>query len=238
MRQRMHAQLLRPACCYLRKLMMPCLLFFDAFSDHACLFLCVGMHLETELLTHEDIPMTAQERMVTHTTKHLTRAWRTDRTCAATRRRTGLTISPSISRTGSLRKTTRLQGQASPSFRSKIYAALVKTCARRNTAHLHPLCAQRTSLRASDSPDKVQHQLSPPKLRIPIPYYTSYNTISSSYTSLPGVMTALALQTSLILVVEFHAVCRCTICTGGQRGAHPWDHNDGPRGHFHKCCNQ
>jgi len=27
-------------------------------------------------------------------------------------------------------------------------------------------------------------------------------------------------------------------CTGGQRGAHPWDHNDGPRGHFHKSCNQ
>jgi len=25
-------------------------------------------------------------------------------------------------------------------------------------------------------------------------------------------MTALALQTSLILVIEFHAVCRCTIC--------------------------
>ena len=46
---------------------------------------------------------------------------------------------------------------------------LVKTCARRNTAHLHPLCAQRTSLRASDSPDKAQHQLSHPKLRIPIP---------------------------------------------------------------------
>ena len=27
-------------------------------------------------------------------------------------------------------------------------------------------------------------------------------------------------------------------CTGGQRGAHPWDHNDGLRGHFHKSCNQ
>jgi len=116
------------------------------------------------------------------------------------------TISPS----GSLRETTRLQGQAgtSPSFRSKVYAVLVKTCARRNTAHLHPLCTQRTSLRASDSPDKAHHQLSPPKLRIPIPYYTSYNTISP----LPGVMTALALQTSLILVIEFHAVFRCTIC--------------------------
>ena len=124
------------------------------------------------------------------------------------------TISPSISGTGSLRETTRLQGQVktSPSLRSKIYAALVKTCARRNTAHLHPCCAQRTSLRASDSPDKTQHQLSPPKLRILIPYYTSYNTILPSYTPLPGVMTTLALQTSLILVTEFHAVCRCTIC--------------------------
>ena len=64
----------------------------------------------------------------------------------------------------------------------------------------------------SDSPDKPQHQLSPPKLRIPIPCYTSYNTIPTPYTPLPGVMTALALRTSLILVVEFHAVCRCTIC--------------------------
>jgi len=36
----------------------------------------------------------------------------------------------------------------------------------------------------------------------------------TSYTPLPGVMTALALRTSdlLDLVVEFHAVCRCTIC--------------------------
>ena len=41
---------------------------------------------------------------------------------------------------------------------------------------------------------------------------TSYNTISPSYTPLPGVMTALSLRTFLILVVEFHAVCRCTIC--------------------------
>jgi len=126
-----------------------------------------------------------------------------------------------------------------PSFRSKVYATLVKRCARRNTVHLHLFCAQRTSLRASDSPDKGQHQLSPPKLRILIPYYTSYDTISPSYTPLPGVMTALTLRTSLILVVEFHAVYRCTMwCTGAQRGAHPWDHNDGPRGHFHKSCNQ
>jgi len=27
-------------------------------------------------------------------------------------------------------------------------------------------------------------------------------------------------------------------CAGGQRGAHPWDHNDSPREHFHKSCNQ
>jgi len=123
------------------------------------------------------------------------------------------TISPSVSGTDSLRETTRLQGQVtSPSLRSKVYAARVKTCARRNTAHLHPFGARRTSLRALDSPDKAQQQLSPPKLRIPIPCYTSYNTISPSYTPFPGVMTALALRTSLILVVEFHAVCRCTIC--------------------------
>jgi len=147
------------------------------------------------------------------------------------------TISPSISGTGSLRETTRLQGQlTSPSLHSKVYAALVKTCARRNTAHLHPCCAQRTSLRASDSWDKAQHQLSPPRLRIPISCYTSYNTISPSYTPLPGVMTTLALQTSLILVVEFHAVCRCTIC-GAQADSEARIPGIGPRGHFHKSYN-
>jgi len=55
-----------------KKLMIPsllCLLFFDAFSDHACIFLCVSMHVKTELLTHEKIPtqcgMTTQEWMET-----------------------------------------------------------------------------------------------------------------------------------------------------------------------------
>ena len=110
--------------------------------------------------------------------------------------------------TGSLSETTRLQAKVTrPSLLSTTYAARDKTCARRTTAHLHPGCARHTSWRASDR----QHQLRPPKLRIPIPCYTSSSTISPAYTTLPGVMTALALQTSLILVVGFHAVCRCTI---------------------------
>ena len=50
----MYVELLRPACCYLRKLMIPYLLFFDAFSDHACVFLCVSIHLETDLSTQEE----------------------------------------------------------------------------------------------------------------------------------------------------------------------------------------
>jgi len=59
----------RPSEGGVQKLMMPSLLFFDAFSDHACVFLCVSMYLEAELLTHEDIPMqcamTTQEWMAT-----------------------------------------------------------------------------------------------------------------------------------------------------------------------------
>ena len=31
-----------------------CLLFYDAFCDHASLFLCVSMHLETQLPTQEE----------------------------------------------------------------------------------------------------------------------------------------------------------------------------------------
>ena len=51
------------------------------------------------------------------------------------------TISLSVSGTGSLRETTRLQGQVtSPSLRSKAYAARVKTCARRNM-HISILAA-------------------------------------------------------------------------------------------------
>ena len=54
-----------------------CLLFYDAFSDHACVFLCVSMHLETALPTQEEIPtqwrMTTQEWM---TTQYETDAWR------------------------------------------------------------------------------------------------------------------------------------------------------------------
>ena len=159
-----------------------------------------------------------------------------DRTCAATRRRAGLNHLSQHLRHWRPARDNQASGPGyyttSPSLRSKVYAALVKTFARRNTVHLHPCCAQHTSLRASDSLDKVQHQLSPLKLRI----YTSYNTISPSYTPLPGVMTALTLRTSLILVGSLQV--NHLWCTGGQRGAQPWVHTDGPRGHFHKNCNQ
>jgi len=54
------------------KRMMPsllCLLFYDAFSDHACVFLCVSMQLEVELLTRKEIPtqcrIATQEWMTT-----------------------------------------------------------------------------------------------------------------------------------------------------------------------------
>jgi len=63
---------MRPPEGGVQKLMMPSflsLLLFDALSDHPCVFLCVSMHLEAELLTHEEIPtqcgMTTQEWMTT-----------------------------------------------------------------------------------------------------------------------------------------------------------------------------
>jgi len=141
----------------------------------------------------------------------LTRAWRTDRSCAATRRRTGLNHHSQYLRHWLPARDNQASGPGDKplsSLQSLRYTS--QECARRTTIHLHPYCALRNSLRALDNPDKAQHQWSPPKLRITIPYYTSYNTISPAYTPLPGVMTALALRTSLILVVEFHAVCRCT----------------------------
>jgi len=172
----------------LPKQMMPsllCLLFYDAFSDHACVFLCVSMHLEAELLTKEEIPtqcgMATKEWMATQYNQ-------ASDTCMANTlnmhcRRTQPSLS--ISGTGSLRETTRLQGQTTIPLKS---------------------------LRCTSQDMRSEKHYTSPKLRIPIPYYTLYNTISPSYTSLPEVMTVLVLQTSLILVVEFHAVCRCTIC--------------------------
>jgi len=89
-----------------------------------------------------------------------TRAWRTDQTCAATQRRTGLNHHSQYLGTGSLRETTRLQGQVtSPYLRSKVYAVRVKTCAQRTTPHLHPCCALRTSLRASARTARKKHNI-------------------------------------------------------------------------------
>jgi len=96
-----------------------------------------------------------------------------------------------------------------PSLHSKTYAPRAKTCARKTTVHLHPSCARRPSLRASDRPDKTQHQLSP-KVKNPNPMlHIIQHHLALLHTS-SWVMIALALRTSLILVVGFHAVYRCT----------------------------
>jgi len=90
------------------------LVFFDAFSDYACVFLCVSMYLETELLTHEEMPtqcgMSTQEWMTTQYDQ-ASDTWMANRPNMRgnpTAHRT----QPSLpKRTGSLRETTSLQGQ-------------------------------------------------------------------------------------------------------------------------------
>ena len=141
-----------------------------------------------------------------------TQAWRTDRTCAATRRRAVLNHLSQCASHWLPARDNQASGPGDNPFSSlQSLRCTSQDMRSENHCTLHPCCAQHTSLRALDSPDKARHQLRPPKLRIPIPSYTSYNTISPSYMSLPGIMTALALRTSFILVTEFHAVCRCTI---------------------------
>jgi len=117
------------------------MLFFDAFSDHACVFLCVSMHLEVELLSHEEIPtqygMTTQEWMVTQYDQ-------ASDTCMANRlhMRGNLTAhrtQPSLPASQALASCARQPGfraRPSTSFRCKVYATLVKTCARRNTVQV------------------------------------------------------------------------------------------------------
>ena len=113
--------------------MMPsllCLLFSDAFSDHACVFLCVSMHLEAELLTHEEIPtqcgMATQEWMATQYDQ-------ASDTCMANRPNmrsnpTAHRTQPSLPASQVLAPCARQPGfraspVTSPSFRSKVYAA-------------------------------------------------------------------------------------------------------------------
>ena len=101
-------------------------------------------------------------------------------------------------------------------------------------------CTRLTSWRASDSPDKAQHQLRPPKLRIPIPLL---NLIQHHLTLLHASSRGNDHIGSVDLLdsggwVAHRLQVHHQWCTGGQRGAHPWDHNDGPCGHFHKSCNQ
>jgi len=55
-----------------------------------------------------------------------------------------------------------------PSLRSKVYAARVKTCARRNTAHPHPCCARRTSLGAGQLGQSTT-SIESPKVKNPDP---------------------------------------------------------------------
>ena len=135
-----------------------CLLY--ACSDHACVFLCVSMYLEVELLTHEEIR--TQCRMITQ-------EWMTTQynqasdTCMANRPNirgnpTAHRTQPSLPTSQALAPCARQPDfrATSPSFRSKVHAVLVKTCARRNTAHIHPLCAQRTGLRPGQSTASIE----------------------------------------------------------------------------------
>ena len=108
-----------------------------------------------------------------------------------------------------------------PSFRSKVYKPFFSLQNLRCTSQdmrSEKHCTSPSFLRTTHESESVRQpgqtttSIESTKVKNPILCYTSYNTISPSYTPLPGVMTALALRTSLILVVEFHAVCRCTIC--------------------------
>ena len=163
-----------------------------------------------------------------------------ERTCAATRRRAGLNLLSQCLRHWLPARDNKAPGPGEKPFsRSKANDARAKTCAGRTTAHLHPCCARHTSLRASDSLDKEQHQLRAPKLRIPIP--------CTPPTTPPRPLTPLFRGNDHIGFSDLpdssgwvprSLQVHHQWCTGGQRGVHPWDHHDGPPGHFHKSCNQ
>jgi len=113
-------------------------------------------------------------------------------------------------------QTTRRQAQVISPFPQSLWRSITSTLqalpfSRRTPAIFHPRRTWQYHLRALDSPDKEQHHLRPQKLRTPLcmPHLIQHHSIS--YTPLPGVMTELALCTSLILVLGFHAVCRCII---------------------------
>jgi len=237
-----------------QKLMMSsllCLLFFDTFSDHACVFLCVSMYLKQSCWHtkqyQRNVEWWRKSGCQHNTTKHLTRVWRTDRTCVATRRRTGLNHlsqhlrhwfparDNQVSGPVSLRETTRLQGYT-PFF---------------SLQSLHCTSQDMRSEKHCTSPSFVCTTHESESVRQPGQSTTS---IESSKVKNPNPMLQL-IQHHLALLhasswgndrvgssdlldsggwvprsLQVHHLW----FTGGQRGAHPWDHIDGPRGHFHK----
>ena len=144
----------------------------DAFSDHACVFLCVSMHLEAELLTHEEIPtqckMATQEWMATEYNQ-ASDTWMANR-LNMLGNPTAHRTQPSLPASQALAPCARQPGRAryKPFFSLQSLRCTSqdmrseKHCTSPPFVHATHVCAQRTSLRSSDSPDKAKRLLSPP----------------------------------------------------------------------------
>jgi len=156
-----------------------------------------------------------------------------DQTCHTAWQR-DCTISPSVSGTGSLRKTTRLQGQVTTS--SLLQSLRYMSQDMRSEKHCTSPSLLRTTHQSESvrQPRKSTTSIESPKVKnlntmlyliqhhLTLLHVSSHGNdrIGSSHLLDSGVWVPRSLQV------------HHQWCTGGQRGAHPWDYNDNPLGHF------
>jgi len=128
-----------------------------------------------------------------------TRAWRTDRTCAATRRCAGLNHLSQYLRHWLPARDNQASGPG-----DKLFSSLQSLRCTSQDMRSEKHCTSPSFLRTTHESESVGQpgqsttSIESPKVKNPDPMLHLVQIISPSYTPLPGVMTALALRTSLM----------------------------------------
>ena len=171
-----------------------------------------------------------------------TRAWRTDRTCAATRRRARLNHLFQCLRHWLPAR----DNQAGPG--DKPFSSLQRLRCTSQDMRSENHCTSPSLLctthqfESVGQPGQSTTSIEIPKVKNPDPMlHLIQHHLTLLHASSRGNHDDCIGSSDLLdsggwvpLSVQVHNQW----CTGGQRGAHPWDDNEGPRGHFHKSCNQ
>ena len=170
-----------------------------------------------------------------------TRACRTDRTCAATRRRAGLNnLSQCLSHWLPARDN-QASGPGDKTFSSLQSLRCTSQDMRSENYCTSPSLLRTTRQSASVRQPRqstASESIETPKVKNPDPIlHLIQHHVALLHASSRGnecIGSSDLLDSGDWAPRSLHH----QLCTGRQRGAHPWGHNDGPHGHSHKSCNQ